>query len=292
MTNTSPGALVPPRPTEVKIGGAMRPISSTLSTVGDGTSPTPASEFGSGGLVHGRGGGGQSFEPLPRAYLPAPHGSLTLSRPRERPSMDRDLDALLGFAPDYDSPIPYMQRTRDYYAAIGYTTPYRWAHYVEAPFTPLRKPLRAIARDHRHHRRAVPARTRATRARARRTTAAPSSTRSIPATPRTTHDLRISHIGYDRTHTTADRQRHLVSAARVAARGGRRPHRRGRAALPRRADQPQPPRHGGDRRAGDPAPLPRGRAPTPPSWCPTARSATRPAAWSRATWRRTASPPW
>ena len=29
--------------------------------------------------------------------------------------MDRDLDALLGFAPDYDSPIPYMQRTRDYY---------------------------------------------------------------------------------------------------------------------------------------------------------------------------------
>ena len=26
-----------------------------------------------------------------------------------------------GFAPDYDSPIPYMQRTRDYYTAIGYT---------------------------------------------------------------------------------------------------------------------------------------------------------------------------
>ena len=30
-----------------------------------------------------------------------------------------------GFAPDYDSPVPYMQRTRDYYTAIGYTTPYR-----------------------------------------------------------------------------------------------------------------------------------------------------------------------
>jgi len=23
----------------------------------------------------------------------------------------------------------------------GYTTPYRWAHYVEAPFQPLKKPL-------------------------------------------------------------------------------------------------------------------------------------------------------
>ena len=43
-------------------------------------------------------------------------------------------DDQLGFAPDYDSPVPYMQRTRDYYAAIGYTTPYRWAHYVDAPF--------------------------------------------------------------------------------------------------------------------------------------------------------------
>src|SRR5678815_3740474 len=52
-----------------------------------------------------------------------------------------DLDTLLGFAPDYDAPIPYMQRTREYYTAIGYTTPYRWAHHIAAPFTPLRKPL-------------------------------------------------------------------------------------------------------------------------------------------------------
>ena len=44
-----------------------------------------------------------------------------------------------GFAPDDDAPIPYMARTREYYAAIGYTTPYRWAHYVEAPFAPLTK---------------------------------------------------------------------------------------------------------------------------------------------------------
>ena len=55
--------------------------------------------------------------------------------------MSGPLDDQLGFAPDYDSPVPYMQRTRDYYAAIGYTTPYRWAHYVDAPFQPLKKPL-------------------------------------------------------------------------------------------------------------------------------------------------------
>jgi hypothetical protein len=50
-------------------------------------------------------------------------------------------DEQFGFAPDHNSPVPYMQRTRDYYAAIGYATPYRWAHYIDAPFQPLKKPL-------------------------------------------------------------------------------------------------------------------------------------------------------
>jgi glycine/betaine/sarcosine/D-proline reductase family selenoprotein B len=117
--------------------------------------------------------------------------------------MDRDLDALLGFAPDYDAPIPYMQRTRDYYAAIGYTTPYRWAHHIEAPFAPLRKPLAA---------------SRVTIV----TTAAPyrpDKDDQGPGAPYNggakfyqvysgdtsqPHDLRISHIGYDRTHTSAE----------------------------------------------------------------------------------------
>ena len=101
--------------------------------------------------------------------------------------MDRDIDALLGFAPEYDAPIPYMQRTREYYAAIGYI------HAVSLGALswrrrsrPLRKPLSRCAAGHRHHRGAVPARTRATRGRARRTTAAPSSIRSIRAIPRTT----------------------------------------------------------------------------------------------------------
>src|SRR5690349_15388358 len=46
-----------------------------------------------------------------------------------------------GFAPDDDAPIPYMARTREYYQAIPYATPYRWAQYLHAPFQPLRKPL-------------------------------------------------------------------------------------------------------------------------------------------------------
>lgn len=40
-----------------------------------------------------------------------------------------------------DAPIPYLQRTRDWYLALGYPEPYRYAHYDEVPFQPLRKPL-------------------------------------------------------------------------------------------------------------------------------------------------------
>ncbi|HWM77103.1 MAG TPA: glycine reductase, partial [Methylomirabilota bacterium] len=36
-----------------------------------------------------------------------------------------------------DGPILYMQRTRDYYLALGYGNPYRWARFDEVPFTPL-----------------------------------------------------------------------------------------------------------------------------------------------------------
>jgi D-proline reductase (dithiol) PrdB len=112
-------------------------------------------------------------------------------------------DDQLGFAPDDNAPIPYMARTREYYQAIGYTTPYRWAHYVDAPFHPLRKPLA-------HCRVALI------------TTAAPFDPAKGDQGPGAkynggakfysvydgdaskTHDLRISHIAYDRVHTTAD----------------------------------------------------------------------------------------
>jgi hypothetical protein len=47
----------------------------------------------------------------------------------------------LVFASELDQPIRYIERTRSYYLGLGYDNPYVWAHYIDAPFTPLRKPL-------------------------------------------------------------------------------------------------------------------------------------------------------
>src|SRR5436309_13409720 len=116
--------------------------------------------------------------------------------------MTTPIDQQLGFAPDDDAPIPYMARTREYYQAIGYTTPYRWAHYVASPFQPLNKPLEQCRV-------------------ALITTAAPFDSAKGDQGPGAkyngaakfysvydgdsskTHDLRISHIAYHRVHTSA-----------------------------------------------------------------------------------------
>src|SRR4029453_1714816 len=45
----------------------------------------------------------------------------------------------LVFAPEDDVPVRYMDRTREYYQALGFS-PYRWAHYTDAPFTPPAQP--------------------------------------------------------------------------------------------------------------------------------------------------------
>lgn len=132
-------------------------------------------------------------------------------------------DEQFGFAPDYDAPIPYMKRIRDYYVTLGFGTPYRWAHYAEVPFQPLTKPL---------------ARSRV----ALITTAAPyqpDKGDQGPGAPYNAaakfytvysgdtavdHDTRISHIGIDRKHTTAEDSgtwfslpalRELASAGRI-----------------------------------------------------------------------------
>lgn len=38
-------------------------------------------------------------------------------------------------------PVAYMERTRRYYAAQGFEKAYAWAHFGDAPFVPLAKPL-------------------------------------------------------------------------------------------------------------------------------------------------------
>jgi len=107
------------------------------------------------------------------------------------------------FAVAHDAPIPYLQRIRDYYEALGYGPPYEWAHYSEVPFRPLDKSL---------------SRSRITII----TTAAPYQPDKGDQGPRAPynaaakfytvysgntaqdHDLRISHIAIDRKHTTAE----------------------------------------------------------------------------------------
>jgi len=107
-----------------------------------------------------------------------------------------------GFTAADDAPIPYLQRVRTYYEGLGYGAPYRWAHYARVPFHPLAKPLSQCLLT------IV-------------TTAAPfqpGKGDQGPGAPYNSaakfftvysgdaavdHDLRISHIAIDRTHTTA-----------------------------------------------------------------------------------------
>ena len=51
------------------------------------------------------------------------------------------IDTDFGFALPYDAPIPYLIRIREYYLALGFKAPYRWAHYSDVPFTQPRLPL-------------------------------------------------------------------------------------------------------------------------------------------------------
>ena len=102
-----------------------------------------------------------------------------------------------------DPPIAYLQRTREYYQALGYGAPYQWARYDDVPFHPLAKPLGECRV-------------------ALITTAAPfkpDAGDQGPGAPYNAkakffavysgdtaqdHDLRISHVAIDRKHTTAE----------------------------------------------------------------------------------------
>lgn len=53
--------------------------------------------------------------------------------------MDKDEQSDAG-ARKYD--VGYMQRTREFYSAQGYTNHYQWAKNTDSPFTALTKPLK------------------------------------------------------------------------------------------------------------------------------------------------------
>jgi hypothetical protein len=135
--------------------------------------------------------------------------------------MSSDRDEEFGFAPAHDAPIPYMQRVRDYYLALGYGAPYEWAHYEEVPFQPLSKPLAQSQ---------VTIITTAAPYQPDKGDQGPGAPYNAAAKFYTVysgdtsndHDLRISHVAIDRKHTTAEDQATyfpLTELRQAAARG-------------------------------------------------------------------------
>jgi len=110
-----------------------------------------------------------------------------------------------GFASPLDMPVPYIERTRDYYSALGYVTPYEWAHYSSVPFQRLRKPLSDCR---------VALITTAAPFRPDKGDQGPGAPYNAAAKffaiysgdSTSDPDLRISHIAIDRKHTTGEDQ--------------------------------------------------------------------------------------
>src|SRR5579864_1269614 len=137
--------------------------------------------------------------------------------------MEKEMaDDEFGFAPDEDVPIPYLHRISEYYQALGYGAPYRWAHYAEVPFAPLKKPL-AQSRIGLITTAAPFQPDKGDQGPGAAYNAAAKFYRVYSGDSAHDHDLRISHIGYDRTHTTAEDQNtwFLLPALRRAAASGR-----------------------------------------------------------------------
>jgi len=106
---------------------------------------------------------------------------------------------------DQDLPLNYIERIREYYQVLGYGEPYQWAHFDDVPFTSLKKPLAQST---------IGIVTTAAPYRADAGDQDPGAVYNGSAkffsvysdVTVTEPDLRISHIGYDRAHTTADDQ--------------------------------------------------------------------------------------
>ncbi|MCW5660442.1 MAG: reductase [Burkholderiaceae bacterium] len=102
-----------------------------------------------------------------------------------------------------DAPIPYLQRTRSYYQALGYNAPYEWARQDQVPLQPLAKPLSECR---------VGVVTTAAPYRSDKGDQGPGAPYNAAAKFYRVYsgdtavdpDLRISHVAIDRAHTTAE----------------------------------------------------------------------------------------
>ena len=134
--------------------------------------------------------------------------------------MPADTNDDLGFAPEWDLPVPYIRRTHEWYDTLGYGNPYRYAQYTHVPFTPLRKPLSQSR---------VVLLTTAAPYQPDKGDQGPTSAYNAAAKffavysgdSALDHDLRVSHVGVDRAHITADANTWfpLPALRRAAARG-------------------------------------------------------------------------
>lgn len=101
-----------------------------------------------------------------------------------------------------NAPLPYMQRTREYYLALGYDNPYQWAQYEHVPFVVPKKPLSRLK---------IAIVTTAAPYQPDKGEQGPGAAYNAEAKFYTPYrmaidpfpDLRISHIAIDRDHTTA-----------------------------------------------------------------------------------------
>ena len=122
-----------------------------------------------------------------------------------------------------DLPIRYIDRSRAYYLLLGYDNPYRWAYNREVPFAALQKPL-AQSKVAILTTGALFDPEAGNQGPWAPYNAGAKFTRVYSAPIEPTPDVRISHVGYDRKHTSAEdmnsyfplaRLREAVSAGRV-----------------------------------------------------------------------------
>ena len=104
-----------------------------------------------------------------------------------------------------NAPLNYIERIKEYYQCLGYGEPYQWARFDDVPFTPLKKPITDAT---------IAVITTAAPYQAGKGDQGPGAayngaakfysvySGSTSAEP----DLRISHVAYDRVHTTAEDQ--------------------------------------------------------------------------------------
>lgn len=104
---------------------------------------------------------------------------------------------------DLSRPIAYMPRIAEYYRVLGFSAPYRYAQFEDVPFSPLVKPLSATG---------IALVTTAAPFRPELGDQGPGASYNsaakffevyaVPIEP--PPDLRISHVTYDRKHTSAE----------------------------------------------------------------------------------------